>query len=56
MSRFYTIVIYTAGEKNYANAVCDAIDPHKNKISLRIFRENCISINSKIIITSLKVG
>ena len=55
MSKFYTLVIYTAGEKNYANAVIDAIDPENAYITHRIFRDKCVSVNQRIMLKTLKV-
>jgi CTD small phosphatase-like protein 2 len=42
LSKLYEIVIFTAVEKCYADAILDLLDPEKKYISYRIYRENCI--------------
>ena len=44
VSKWYKIVIYTASLREYANLVCDKIDPN-NYFSKRLFRESCIPTN-----------
>lgn len=41
LSLKFEIIVFTAGEKYYADAILDAIDPFR-KINFRLYRENCI--------------
>lgn len=40
VSEIFTVYIYTAGEKKYADAVLNIIDP-ENKIEKRFYRDSC---------------
>ena len=42
ISKLYTIVIYTASHKNYADAVLDFLDPKNKYFYNRLYRSNCI--------------
>jgi len=37
----FEIVIFTCGEKGYANGILDKLDPNKKYISHRLFRDSC---------------
>ena len=49
----YNIVIYSAGSKNYVDAILDFIDPEHNYFNFRLYREHCnkFIINDKIYFT-----
>lgn len=40
-SKYYEIVIFTASVKNYADYILDILDPEKEFISHRLYREDC---------------
>ena len=42
MSKLFEIVVFTASFSDYANAILDHIDPGKEYISHRFYREHCI--------------
>eukprot|EP00826_Nyctotherus_ovalis_P028119 TRINITY_DN2214_c0_g2_i7.p1 TRINITY_DN2214_c0_g2~~TRINITY_DN2214_c0_g2_i7.p1 ORF type:complete len:358 (+),score=43.55 TRINITY_DN2214_c0_g2_i7:99-1172(+) len=54
LSKVYEIIIFTAAEKCYADAILDVLDPEKKFISKRIYRENCI-IKDKYTTKDLRV-
>lgn len=37
----YELSVFTAGEQMYADAVLDCIDPNKEYISHRLYRQHC---------------
>jgi CTD small phosphatase-like protein 2 len=37
----FEIVIFTCGEKNYANSILDKLDPKGKYIDHRLFRDSC---------------
>lgn len=41
-SRDFEVVVFTASEKTYADAILDHLDPHSRFIHHRLYRENCI--------------
>ena len=44
VSKYYTIVIYTASHSSYANAVLDFLDPENKYFYNRLYRNNCICV------------
>ena len=46
LSKDFIIGIFTASYKNYADAIINYIDPNKNYIKFRLYRDNCIQINN----------
>ena len=46
LSKDFIIGIFTASYKNYADAIINYIDPNKNYIKFRLYRENCIQFNN----------
>lgn len=45
MSKLYEIIIFTASQKIYADPVINQLDPHKQYVSHRLYRESCIFSN-----------
>lgn len=45
VSKHFEIGIFTASRKEYADAVINYIDPSKNFIKFRLYRNNCINVN-----------
>ncbi len=54
MSKIYELVIFTASQKQYADKIIDKIDP-RNRISHRLYRENCIIVNKIFYLKNLKI-
>jgi CTD small phosphatase-like protein 2 len=40
----FEVIVFTASHKCYADAVLDYIDPQKNLIHHRLYRENCVMV------------
>jgi TFIIF-interacting CTD phosphatase-like protein len=38
----YEIIVFTAGQKDYADPILDYIDPHKKIFKKRLYRTDCI--------------
>lgn len=55
MSELFILVIYTASTKNYADAIIKELDPDKSLISYRLYREDCLNINTKIMLKPVEV-
>jgi CTD small phosphatase-like protein 2 len=41
LSTNYELCIFTAGDKAYADAILDRIDPNKEYIAHRLYRQHC---------------
>jgi len=54
MSEIYEIVIFTAAQKCYANAILNILDPDNKFIAHRIYRDNCI-FKSGIFMKDLRI-
>ncbi len=44
LSTYYDIGLFTASVKEYADAVCNLIDPANEIFSFKLYRENCVKI------------
>ena len=55
VSRYFEVGIFTASVKEYADAVIDFLDPNKNLIKFRLYRNNCININDRIFVKDLRI-
>ena len=51
----FEIVIFTASHSSYANTVIDHLDPQKNIIKQRLFREHCMVTEQGIFIKDLRI-
>ena len=47
LEKTWELVIFTAAQKSYADAIIDYLDPGKRLIAHRLYREHCTYINSK---------
>ncbi|KAL4446924.1 hypothetical protein ABPG74_014896 [Tetrahymena malaccensis] len=54
-SEYFEVVIYTASLAEYADPVCDLIDP-KRYVSYRLFRENCTNYQGLFVKDLSKIG
>ena len=55
VSRYFEVGIFTASVKEYADAVIDFLDPNKNLIKFRLYRNNCINVNDRIFVKDLRI-
>ena len=55
VSKYFVVGIFTASVKAYADAVLDYLDPNKNLIQFRLYRNNCINVNDKIFVKDLRI-
>lgn len=55
ISEYYEIIVYTAGQKNYADAILDSIDPERKIIHYRLYREDCVEYSENIFIKDLRI-
>ena len=55
VSKYFVVGIFTASVKDYADAVIDYLDPNKNLIKFRLYRNNCINVNDKIFVKDLRI-
>ena len=55
VSKYFEVGIFTASVKEYADAVIDYLDPNKNMIKFRLYRNNCINVNDKIYVKDLRI-
>jgi CTD small phosphatase-like protein 2 len=42
LAKFYEMVVFTAGEQEYADLIINQIDPEKKYFSHRLYRHHCI--------------
>ena len=55
LNNYYNIGIFTASEKEYADAIIRYLDPNKNIIKFCLYRNNCINVNDLINIKYLRI-
>ena len=46
LAEYYEIVVFTAGEKEYADNILDHIDPDNKIFKKRLYRTDCIEIDN----------
>ena len=49
MSKLYEIIIFTASHQKYADPIIDYLDPKRDMISYRLFRDNCYETENGVI-------
>lgn len=54
LANYYEIVVFTAAEQDYADAILDVLDP-ENVISQRLYRQHCINIEDKYFVKDLRI-
>jgi len=55
LNNYFTIGIFTASQKEYADAILQYLDPDKNIIKFCLYRNNCINVNDLINIKDLRI-
>lgn len=54
ISRYFDVIIFTAGNQCYADPILDYLDPF-NCIKHRLYRESCTCINNQLFVKDLRV-
>eukprot|EP00826_Nyctotherus_ovalis_P005635 TRINITY_DN11281_c0_g1_i1.p1 TRINITY_DN11281_c0_g1~~TRINITY_DN11281_c0_g1_i1.p1 ORF type:complete len:187 (-),score=40.10 TRINITY_DN11281_c0_g1_i1:37-597(-) len=49
LASYYEVIIFTAANKSYGDAVINVLDPTNNLIDYRLYRDNCIRVNSSYV-------
>jgi len=44
ISKYYVVIVFTASQKSYADSVLDFIDPKKQLIKFRLYRDHCVKV------------
>lgn len=55
MSALFEIIVFTASHSCYANVVLDYLDPKKQYIHHRLFRENCVQTPEGVYVKDLRI-
>ena len=55
LSQYFEIIVFTASHSCYANVVLDYLDPNKQYISHRLFRESCIKTKEGVYVKDLRI-
>lgn len=55
VSECFEIVVFTAGVKEYADAVLNYLDPDEKYFKHRFYRQNCINIGNRVFIKDLRI-
>lgn len=55
VNKFYEVVVFTASHKWYADVILDYIDPKKEYIQHRFYRDHCIKTKDNVYIKDLRV-
>ncbi|CAD8184206.1 unnamed protein product [Paramecium pentaurelia] len=55
LHKHFEIIVFTASHSCYANVVIDYLDPHKNVITHRFFRDSCMQTEEGAYIKDLRV-
>ena len=55
LAESYEIVVFTAGEKDYADAIIDFIDEDKTIIQHRLYRNHCIRAAPRVYVKDLRI-
>ena len=55
LNNYFNIGIFTASDKDYADAIISYLDPNKNIIKFCLYRNNCVNVNDLINIKYLKI-
>lgn len=53
MSKYFTIVIYSAAQELYVQNVVNVIDPNSKYIKVVVGRSGCIRLGEKVVLKSL---
>lgn len=51
----YQVVVFTASHRAYADVVLDLLDPKRELIAMRLYRDHCIRTEEGIYIKDLRI-
>jgi CTD small phosphatase-like protein 2 len=54
-SKYFEIIAFTASEKCYADAILNEIDPDRQYIQHRLYREHCVKLHNKVYAKDLSI-
>ena len=43
-NKYFEVIAFTAGTRNYANSILDKLDPHGELIQHRLYRDSCLEV------------
>ena len=49
MHQLFDLVVFTASNQDYADKVVELLDPHNQYFKLRLYRQDCIRANNKLV-------
>jgi len=55
VSELYQIIIFTAGNKNYADTILNYLDPTGKYLSIRYYREHCVMNKNGLMVKDLSI-
>ena len=55
LNNYFNLAIFTASDKDYANAIIRYLDPNKNIFKFCFYRYNCVNVNDLICIKDLRI-
>ena len=55
LNNYFNIGIFTAADKDYADAVIRYLDPNQNIIKFCLYRNNCVNVNDLINVKDLRI-
>ena len=51
----YEIIVFTAGDQNYADAILNYLDPRNEIFDYRFYRHHCTFVNKSVYVKDLRV-
>jgi Dullard-like phosphatase family protein len=55
VKKWYQVIVFTASKKNYADTILDFIDPNKDLIEARCYRDSCYITEEHVYIKDLRI-
>ena len=55
LAKFYEICVFTAGTQDYADACLDYLDPEKEIIKHRLYRQHCVNPINGVYVKDLRI-
>ena len=54
-NEFYQVIVFTASHQSYADVVLDFLDPHRELIQYRLYRESCVQTEDGVYVKDLRI-